>query len=243
MEVGKLNAQLRTTTGTGTSRKIRRGGKIPAVLYGAGEKPVELEVSPTELQKALDPVKGRNTLLHLNIEGGPAGSTAVLLKDAQRHKLRGDVLHADFLRVQLNKPVRANVPLVLTGKAEGVKNGGTMHQVYRTIDLSCLPERIPAKVEIDVSPLGIGQAFHVSDLKLPEGVSAAIAATTTLCVVTTLKAEKAEAAAEGAAEGAAAAPAAGDKGAASAKTPAPAAGGDKGKAAAAPAKAAPAAKK
>jgi large subunit ribosomal protein L25 len=243
MEVGKLNAQLRTSTGTGTSRKIRRGGKIPAVLYGAGEKPVELEVSPTELQKALDPIKGRNTLLHLQIEGGPAGTTAVLLKDAQRHKLRGEVLHADFLRVQLNKPVRAIVPLALTGKAEGVKNGGTMHQVYRTIDLFCLPERIPTKVEIDVTPLGIGQAFHVSDLKLPEGVTAAIASTTTLCVVTTLKAEKAETAAEGAApaEGAAA-PAAGEKGAASAKTPAPAAAGGKDKAAA-PAKAAPAAKK
>ncbi len=158
----------------------------------------------------------------------------MLLKDAQHTKLRGELLHADFLRVQADKPVRATVPLALTGKPEGVKEGGTLHQVYRSLDLLCLPEKIPSEIEIDVSSLAIGMSIHVSDLKLPQGTKAALAANTTICVVTAPKAEKA---AEAAGEGAAAEGAAAEGGAAaSAKTPAPdakapaakAAGGDKG---------------
>jgi large subunit ribosomal protein L25 len=234
MEVGNLNAKVRPTNGTGEARKLRQAGMIPAICYGAGQDAVQISISPSELQKALDPKKGRNTLLKLHIEG-QSSPESVLLKDAQHTKLRGDLVHADFLRVKLDKPVRATVPLVLTGKSEGVKAGGIMHQVYRRLDLLALPERIPEHIEIDVTNLGMGQSIHVSDLKLPEGTKAAIAGNTTLCVVTAPKAEKA---AEGAAaEGAAAEGAEGA--AASAKTPAPdaKAGGDKGgdKAAAKPA--------
>lgn len=243
MEVGKLNAQLRPLIGTGNARKLRVKGQIPAICYGGGEDPIQINVSPTELQKSLDPVKGRNTLLRLNIEGGEGGAkvVSVMLKDAQREPTRGSVVHADFLRVHENKPVRATVPLSLVGKAPGVKDGGTLHQVYRSIVLSCLPGSIPAKIDLDISALGMGQSIHVGDLKLPEGVSATLPASSTLCVVTAPRAEKGEA---GAAEGGADA-AAGDKAAASSKTPAPKAGGDKAAAAkpAAAAAAKPAAKK
>ena len=239
MEVGKLNAQVRPNTGTGTATKLREKGQIPAICYGGGQDPITLQINPADLLKSLDPVKGRNTLLHLHIEG-QAKPTAVMLKDTQRDKLRGELIHADFLRVATDKAVRAVVPLSLTGKAAGVKDGGTLHQVYRTLVVSCVPGKIPTNIELDVNALGIGQAVHVSDMKLPEGVTAALAANTTLCVVTAPKAEKAEAAATGEAAAATgeAAAAGGDK-AASAKTPAPAAkGGDK-----AAAKPAPAAKK
>ncbi len=225
MEVGNLNAKLRSSVGTGTARKLRQAGMIPAICYGAGKDPLQLQISPTELQKALDPKKGRNTLLKLHVEGSST-PVSVLLKDAQHGKLRGELLHADFLRVDSGKPVRAVVPLSFTGKAEGVKSGGTMHQVYRSLELFCLPDRIPSHIDIDVSALEIGQSIHAADLKLPEGIKAAVAGTTTLCVVTAPKAEKAAEAAEGATgEGAA-------EGAASSKTPAPDAkaadkGGDK----------------
>lgn len=232
MEVGKLNAQVRPNTGTGTATKLREKGQIPAICYGGGQDPITLQINPADLLKSLDPVKGRNTLLHLHIEG-QAKPTAVMLKDTQRDKLRGELIHADFLRVATDKAVRAVVPLSLTGKAAGVKDGGTLHQVYRTLVVSCVPGKIPTNIELDVSALGIGQAVHVSDMKLPEGVTATLAANTTLCVVTAPKAEKAEAAATGEAAAATgeAAAAGGDK-AASAKTPAPAAkGGDKAAAA------------
>jgi large subunit ribosomal protein L25 len=215
MEVGNLNAKLRPNVGTGAARKLRQNGLIPAICYGAGQDAVQIQISPTELQKALDPKRGRNTLLKLHIEGDKA-PTAVLLKDAQHTKLRGDLVHADFLRVKLDKPVRANVPLLLTGKSEGVKAGGIMHQVYRRLDILTLPERIPEQIEIDVTALQMGESIHVSDLKLPEGIKAAIAGNTTLCVVTAPKAEKAAETAEVAVEGAPAA-----EGAASGKTPAP----------------------
>lgn len=233
MEVGTLTVKLRSNIGSGFAKKTRRVGAIPAICYGGGKDPLALQVVPADLQKSLDPKKGRNTLLRLNVEGTKDQLT-VLVKDAQRHPLRGDLVHVDFLRVQLDKPVKATVPLHLVGKAEGVKAGGQMHQVYRTIDLLSLPDKIPTHIDLDVTALNIGQSIHVADLKLPDGVKAALPGTVTLCVVTAIKEEKEKAAtADGAAaEGAAAAPA-GDKAAASAKTPAPAAKGGGDKAAAA----------
>lgn len=229
MEVGKLTAQLRTTTGKETNTKLRQKGLIPAVCYGAGEAALALQLDPTALQKSLDPVKGRNTLLMLTVEGKP-GSIPVMVKDAQRHVLRGHFLHADLLRVDVSKPVRATVPVSVTGKCPGIAAGGTLHQVYRTVPVSCVPGSIPSKIEIDVSALNMGQAIHASDVKLPTGVSIALAPNTTVCVVTAPKAEKGADAAAGATGAAGATEAKpGDK-AASAKTPAPAAakgGGDK----------------
>ncbi|HNN91918.1 MAG TPA: 50S ribosomal protein L25 [Pseudomonadota bacterium] len=233
MEVGTLTVKLRSNIGSGFAKKTRRVGSIPAICYGGGKDPLALQVVPADLQKSLDPKKGRNTLLRLNVEGTKDQLT-VLVKDAQRHPLRGDLVHVDFLRVQLDKPVKATVPLHLVGKAEGVKAGGQMHQVYRTIDLLCLPDKIPTHIDLDVTALNIGQSIHVADLKLPDGVKPALPGTVTLCVVTAIKEEKEKTAtADGAAADGAAAAAAGDKAAASAKTPAPAAKGGGDKAAAA----------
>lgn len=229
MEAGKLNAQVRSTTGSSAVRKLRAQGKIPAICYGAGVDPVALVLDPSELIKALDPQKGQNTLLYMNIEG-ETKAVPVMLKDVQRDKLRGGLTHADFIRVNTDQPVRVTVPIVLNGKPEGVKNGGTLHQVYRSLTMLCVPAKIPTKVEIDVSHLGMGQALHVSDLKLGDGMTAALAPTSTLCVVTAPKAEKAAEAAEGA-EGAAAAEAGeakkDDKAAKAPAAKAPAAGGAK----------------
>lgn len=215
MEVGKLNAQSRSTKGTTANNKTRIKGLIPAICYGSGMSPLQLQLSPSELMKSLDPVKGRNTLLSLDIDNG-ATKLSVMVKDLQREPVRGELVHADFISVAIDRPVRVTVPMLITGKSEGVKEGGTLHQVYRTIQLSSLPAAIPEKIEVDVTALAIGQSIHVSDLKMPEGVTVAMAATTTLCVVTAPRAEKGAEAGEGAAA------AAGDK-AASGKTPAPAA--------------------
>jgi len=238
MEVGKLNAQYRGDTGKSAVRRLRAAGKIPAICYGQAKEPMPIAVDPTELIRSLDPVKKTNTVLTLSVAGAPDGDAAltVMVRDYQKDAIRGHLTHADFIRVDLTKPVHATVPIVLIGKAEGVKLGGIMHQVIRVLPISCTPDKIPVKLEVDVSSLGMNEAIHVSDLKLGEGVRPLADGGSTVCAVTAPKAEKeptpaaaAEGAApaEGAAAGApaaagAAAPAAGAAGAA-----APAAGGEK----------------
>jgi large subunit ribosomal protein L25 len=242
MEVGKLNAQFRGDTGKSAVRRLRAAGKIPAICYGQASAPMPVSVDPTELLKSLDPIKKTNTVLSLTVDGAPEGegTLTVMVRDYQKDALRGNVTHADFIRVDLTKPVHATVPIVLTGKAEGVKLGGIMHQVIRVLPISCTPDRIPVKLEIDVTALGMNEAIHVSDLKLAEGVRPLADGGQTVCAVTAPKAEKeaapaataegaapAEGAAAAPAEGAAAAPAAGGKGGAAPAAAAPAAGGEK----------------
>jgi large subunit ribosomal protein L25 len=194
METGKLTAHPRTETGKSAITKLRQKGLIPAVVYGNGAEPSLVQLSSRDLVKALDPIKGKNTLLHLSVEG-QSGSIPVMLKDTQRDVLRGDIIHADLLRVSTDKPVRAMVALVTTGKAAGVTLGGSLHQVYRQVPVSCVPGKIPSKIEVDVTSLGLNQALHVSDVKMPEGVTLALQPTTTLVTLAMIREEKAEGAA------------------------------------------------
>ncbi len=240
MEVGKLNVEFRGNTGKSEARRLRAAGKIPAICYGQGKEPLPLALEGAALLKSLDPIKKTNTVLTLTVANAPEGhgTLTVMLRDYQKDALRGDVTHADFIRVDLDKPVHATVPVILVGKSEGVKLGGIMHHVIRILPISCTPDKIPAKLEVDVSNLGMNEAIHVRDVKLGEGIKALADGGSTICAVTAPKAEKEAApvaAAEGAAaEGAAAAPAEGAAAAPAAAGAKPAAGGEK--AAAAPAK-------
>jgi large subunit ribosomal protein L25 len=247
MEVGKLNVQQRAGTGSQVARKLRQQGQIPGVVYGKGGDPILLSLDPTALLKSLDPEKRTNTVIALSVAGldGKAQTLNVMLRDWQKDSIRGNVTHADFVRVDLTKDVHATVPVILVGKPEGVKLGGTLHQVIRQLEIACTPDRIPVKLEVTVDHLNMGEALHVRDLKLAAGVKPLIDEGQTVCTVTAPRIEKVEVApVEAAAEGAAVP---GAEGAA-----APAEGADKdkkgGEKAAAPAKggekaAAPAKKK
>jgi large subunit ribosomal protein L25 len=209
METGKLEAEVRTSSGKGWDHRLRQSGRIPAICYGPDAEPISMALDPRALSKALDPEKRHNTLINLTVRGGGAEQVlTVMLKDFQTDPVKRHVLHADFVRVDVTKPVKVTVPVVLTGKAEGVKVGGILHQVFRMVDVECLPDRIPTQVEADVSPLQIGQALHVSDIKLSEGVRLLLDAKQSIAVVVAPKAEKtpeeeaAEAAEAAAAEGA-----------------------------------------
>lgn len=227
--VGQLDVTYRSQIGTSAVRKLRQKGLIPGICYGKGAEPMSIALDPKALKRALDPEKRTNTLITLKVSGDGVApqQLTVMLRDWQEDALRGDVIHADFVRVRLDQEVHIAVPIVLTGKAEGVKLGGTLHQVYRTLAIACTPDKIPTKIEVSVDNLNMGDALHVRDLKLPPGVKAQLDSSTTICTVTAPKAEKtaAEAGAEGAApaEGAAAAPAAG-----AAAAPAAAAGAKAG---------------
>jgi large subunit ribosomal protein L25 len=214
MDFAKVNVEIRGGIGKGGSRKVRAAGKVPGVVYGLKVDPVTVTFNEKELLTSLDKEKRRNTVLELSITGdGKSEKVTAMLREAQINPLSRRLVHVDFLRVDLNSEVHVTVPLVLTGKAIGTTNGGNLHQSLHVIPIAAKPAAIPTKLEVDVTPLEIGDALHVSDLKLGEGVRALLDPRDAIASVVAPKAEKVEAEAapvEGAvpAEGAAGAPAA-----------------------------------
>jgi len=227
-DVSTLPAQKRDQSGKGPSHRLRAKGLIPAVCYGPYDKPLHVAIDPDAIKKAIATPHKFNTVITLQVEGGE--TRTVLFKDFEKDPLDGKVLHADFLEVRMDKDVTVNVPVVLTGKPEGVTAGGILQQVARTLAVECKPSDIPEKIEVDVSALKITESLHVSDVKAPAGVKFKVKGTQTVAVVNVPEKEeeapKPAAAAVPGAEGAAAAGAAPAAGAA-----APAAGAAKAPAA------------
>jgi large subunit ribosomal protein L25 len=236
-DLAKVDVEIRQENGKGNARRTRAAGKVPAVLYGRKEQPVPINVDPLALVRSLDKERRRNTVFSLAINGdGAAGPVTAMIRDVQFDPVSRKIVHVDFLRVSLDEEVRVTVPLHLKGTPVGVVNGGNLHHAVYELPIAAKPTAIPLKIEIDVSGLNIGQAVHVSDLKLGAGVRALLAPKASLASVVAPRQEKVEEAAAAApgAEGAAATPAEG--------AAAPAAGaagkkeGEKAPAAAAPAK-------
>ncbi|HEX4406518.1 MAG TPA: 50S ribosomal protein L25 [Polyangia bacterium] len=234
MEFAKVSAEVRTAIGKGGSHKVRAAGKVPGVLYGQKIAPVAVTFEEKSLLTSLDKEKRRNTVFTLSISGGE--NVTAMVRDAQIDPISQRIIHVDFLRVDLDSEVTVTVPLVLTGKAIGTTNGGQLHQSTHVLPVAAKPAAIPTKIEVDVSGLDMGEALHVSDLKLGAGVRALLDPRDAIASVVAPKAEKAEEAAAAPVEGAVpaegAAAAGGDKAAAGAKPAAgakaaPAAGGDK----------------
>jgi len=255
MEVGKLTVSLRGSSGKGAARKLRTQGKVPGVCYGASEagriEPLPITIDVKQLRGALDPVRKRNTVISLTIEGGAAARTLhALVKDVQIDVLRHDVTHVDLLAIDPNKEVRADVPIEFVGKPKGSIDGGQLRIVLRALGVRAKPNDIPVKLVVDVSPLEIGDVIHVSAISLPAGVTSVTGRDLAVVTCAAPEAEETVAPVEGApVEGAAAVPGAAPvAGAPAAGAAAPAAGavgaapaaGAKG-AAAAPAKGAAAA--
>jgi len=169
MEASTIASARRTTSGKGSSRRIRATGQIPAVVYGHGlEDPIAVVVDPRPLLKALEGPKGYNALFELQIEG--EASHHVLVRALQRDPVSRSLLHVDFVAPNLEKTVVAEVPLHTTGRAVGVELGGHLHMPNRTVKLSALPEHIPAAVTVDVTPLEEGDSIMASEIALPDGV-------------------------------------------------------------------------
>lgn len=231
MDFAKVSVELRKQSGKGGSRKVRAGGKVPGVLYGHKTEPLSVSFDEKTLLQSLDKERRRNTVFTLNVEGGAkAEEVTAMIRDAQIDPMSRRLIHVDFLRISLDEEVTVTVPLVLIGKAVGVVNGGNLHQSMHAIPVAAKPAVIPTKLEVDVSALDIGDALHISDLKLAAGVRALLDPKDAIASVVAPKAEKVEAEAapvEGAvpAEGAAAAGAAPAEGAAAGKPAAGAAAG------------------
>jgi large subunit ribosomal protein L25 len=194
MATASLNGSARTDRGTGIARKLRRDGKIPAVIYGHGREPESLTVDARELEKLLSSHSAASTVIELSLSGKVAKT---LIRELQRHPVRRNVIHVDFQELVAGEKVTVSVPLRFTGTADGVRNSGgileeTMHQVHIRVD----PSMIPDHVDVDVTPLTIGHSIHIRDLKLPEGVAVLDDAGATVCVCTAPKAATETAVAE-----------------------------------------------
>jgi len=158
-------AEKREGKGKGPARRLRAKGLIPAVVYGKGES-APIAVDPAAIEKALATPLKFNTVITLALEGG---QKSVLFKDYQVDPVSRRLLHADFLEVALDKPVKVEVPVVTVGKAEGVTAGGILSIATHEVVLEALPGKIPAQIEVDVTDLKIGTSIHISEVKAPEG--------------------------------------------------------------------------
>lgn len=164
-----LAAQPGRTTGSPTSRRLRAEGKIPAVIYGPDTDPQSVTVDWRELRLALTTDKGLNAVITLDV-GGDQHMTIV--KDLQRHPVRRDVLHVDFMVVQRNKPVQAEVPIVLEGEPiKVIQERGVVDQSLHALTIMALPASIPGHLEVDVTEMEIGDTITVADIALPAGVT------------------------------------------------------------------------
>jgi large subunit ribosomal protein L25 len=163
-----LSAEPRSGVGKGVNRKLRAAGRIPGVVYGKKREPQAIQLDPTALERLLrGSGAGLNTLIDLSIGGR---TDTVLVKELQRHPVLGAFWHVDFYQVDLTRKITVAVPIHFVGKARGVEFGGILDHPLRELEVECLPRSIPEFVEVDVSNLEIGQAIHVSELVLPEGV-------------------------------------------------------------------------
>jgi large subunit ribosomal protein L25 len=167
----KLIVAARPKTGSRESRRLRKQGLIPGVLYGRSE-PVAIVVPERELRRALTGSAGLHSILDVEIDG--AGTThASILKDYQVDAVRGGVTHVDLLEVRLDQPITATVVIHVLGTedAPGVREGGVLAQPLREISVEALPLEVPEHFDLDVSGLAIGDSLHVSDLAIPAGVT------------------------------------------------------------------------
>jgi large subunit ribosomal protein L25 len=167
----KLLVTERETLGSAETRRLRKQGLVPGVLYGSGE-PVAICVEQRELRRALTGAAGLHSILDVEIDG--KGKThASILKEFQVDPIRGGVTHIDLQEVRLDRPITASVSVHLAGgeDAPGVKEGGVLSQVLREVNVEALPLEVPEHIEVDVSELEIGATLRISDLVAPEGAT------------------------------------------------------------------------
>jgi large subunit ribosomal protein L25 len=187
IEQNTLEAQPRQPGTKNEARRVRRDGKIPAVVYGAGKESVSVSVDPRHVLRILHSETGHNTIFDLTLNGD---RTKAMIVDWQYEPLKGKLLHIDLKRIAMDKVLKVNVPIVLKGEAEGVKTqGGIMEQILREVEVECLPADIPSHIDADVSHLVFGTVLRVSDLPHSEKVKFLTDANQPVAHVTSVKEE------------------------------------------------------
>ena len=165
-----LAAELRTDTGKGASRRLRHESRVPAIIYGLDKEPTMLTFRHDDLFHACDDEAFFSHILNIEYDGK---SEQVIIKDMQRHPAKVQIMHADFQRIDATHALHVNVPLHFINEEQcvGVKGGGLVSHLMAEIEISCLPASLPEYIEVDMANLDVGESIHLSDVKLPEGVS------------------------------------------------------------------------
>jgi large subunit ribosomal protein L25 len=186
MEIEKIKAASRDTTGKGAARRLRQSGMVPAILYGFETDPVMIKVKAHDLKMILRELEGTNPFFKIvgedeetkKLEGG-----LVVLKELQINPLTHEYQHIDFHKINMDVELTVEVPIHVVGKAEGVKMGGILQEIRRHLDISALPKDIPESIEIDVSELNVGDSTHLNDIQLPQGCQTEMSVNYTIVTV------------------------------------------------------------
>lgn len=226
MEIAQLKVKTRPEVGRSRLRAVRRAGLLPGVVYGPDVEPRAVSLSLHDFKMLLQRGVSFHNPIEMEIEGEKGSGAHVLIRDVHYDKVWGEVVHVDFYRIPKGRPIQVQVPIKIIGVPIGVADGGVMQWPARKLRVECLPDRIPAAVEVEVSGLAKGHSLHVSDLVFPDGVKSAEKSNLTVVSVLVPKEEEIkkpeEVAAVATAEGAA--PAAAGEGEAGTAVP-PAKGG------------------
>ncbi len=197
----KLVVQNRVVLGSAESRRLRKQGLIPGILYGR-EEPVAITVPERDLRSALTTEGGLNAVLDVVVDSGKTHPS--VLKEFQRDRVRGVITHVDLQEVRLDQVIQSTVPVTLVGEPAGVKEGGVLSQVTTEVNVEALPMDVPQHLDLDVSELAIGDIARLEALRVPEGIKLLDDPETVLASVTHARVEEPEveeAPAEGAVEG------------------------------------------
>ena len=204
MSTATLSATLRSESGKGAARALRRAGSVPAVIYGHKRQAMSLSVPTRELERLLERVSAETTVVELSIDGKVSRT---LIREIQKHPYKKQLVHVDFLELVAGEMITVNVPLVIVGVSVGVRSfGGILDQTMRELEVTVDPSAIPNHIDVDVSALGVGDSIHVSDLKLPAGVTVLDDPEASVVVVAAPKVNATDAAADAAAAAATAEP-------------------------------------
>jgi large subunit ribosomal protein L25 len=161
-----VKATQRTDTGKGKVGRLRRDGTLPAVMYGHGEPSLMLAMSAHEFGRLLDLIRGHSPIVEVEVDGQQAQKCVI--KTLQRNPITGNLLHVDFQKVHPGEKITMNVPVIVNGSAEGVKQGGMLDHVLRTVPVRAAIDAIPEHFEIDVTSLKIDHSIHIRDLNRPD---------------------------------------------------------------------------
>lgn len=164
-----LNAKTRTTKGNNPARAMRREGKVPAILYGAGSEPTMLSLETYDLEMIVKRGGLGRVILNLRVDGAKK-ATPVMIKELQAHPVSSELLHIDLYKVSMDSEINVSVPVTISGKSAGVEMGGLLQIIRRELEVVCRPDHIPEEFNIDITDLDVGDSVHVEDIETPDGV-------------------------------------------------------------------------
>lgn len=192
MEKIKLKVTVRNKVGNGAARELRREGMIPAILYGPKAEPVMLSVITKELENILKTSNIGQVLLDLLIQNGKQTSRTAMIKELQTQPVSGSLLHVDFYEVAMDQKIKISIPVVATGQAIGVEEGGVLQLVRHEVEIFCYPNNIPESLEVDVTEMGIGDSKHIDEVSIDESFELVDETNFTIVTVLSPKAEEEE---------------------------------------------------